>query len=179
MVNRTGIQVRRTDTGEVVSEWWRERVSMLRPRFVPTQPHLLMTEWVQSFEPFALAYWDVRSGELVKKVPHDDAHWGLFGGILFAPDWSYAVDAHVNDPQDLPHTQDFIIWDPWTGEILYESPKRKWNVFDKMFFFTPLGKRLWPRLGHEILDMSADGKYLLVAEWNRIEVWDVIREPKQ
>lgn len=152
---------------------------MLRPRFVPTQPALLMVEWVSSYEPFALTYWDVRAGELVKKVPHDDYHWGLFGGIFFAPDWSYAVDAHVNDPGDLPHIQEFILWDPWTGEILYESRKRKWNVFDAIFFLTPFGKHLWQRLGHEILDVSGDGKYLLVAAWNRIEVWEVVWQPKQ
>ena len=170
---RTGIEVRRIPFGELHSEWWRDKRDgfLSAPRFVPGHPDLVATDVKLSFSPFIIDFWEIDTGRLVKRVPFE-----LDGcPQLFSPDWTWAVGAHVDDPDDTDYTQEFIICDPMTGDVLYESPRKKWSIFQHLAFVFGIHWAWVPRAVHRLADLSSDGKYLLVIKHNRLELYEIIQ----
>lgn len=179
---QTGIEVRRVPSGELYSKWWSESghpPSVGQLSFVPGSENLLAANVIESFKPYMTWFWDVTSGRLVKKVVHE--HNPDWNGCpqIFVPDWGWAIGSHVDDPQDTDYVQEFIICDPWTGELLYESKKKKWTVFDHLAF--AFGNvSLWgPRATHSLVDLSRNGKYLLVSKYKHIAIYEITATRKQ
>ncbi len=72
----------------------------------------------------------VADGRLLQRIQFESRYHSL----LVAPDWSYAISSLSDDPGDTDVTQEFIVWDPMTGRILYQSPKKKYTILDKLQF---------------------------------------------
>lgn len=182
MGQRSGsrIEVHEVPSGEIVSAWFidRKEGSIEDLRFFPGRPDLLVTRVSLSFHPTLLDFWDLNTGRRVHRAEHDHTdHW-IGSHKFFAPDGTWVIGSRIDDPQDTPFLQEFIICDPWTGELLYASRKRKWTFFDHLAFTFGRSGFWGPLAVHEIADVSSDGKYLLVIKHNRIELYQVIGNPR-
>lgn len=170
---RTGVEVRRVLTGELYSQWWRDHkdgyVYIGSPRWVPGFPNWVATDRSQSFAPFSIDIWDVHTGKHVRNIPYLEV---FRESICFAPDWSYAVGSVADDPEDTRFTQEFLVWEPFSGKLFYQSPKRKYLFFDHLAF--RLSGGAWaPRAVFYIVDISQDSKHLLVIKRKSIAVYKV------
>ena len=63
--------------------------------------------------------------------------------------------------------QDFIAWDVASEAILYESPKIKWNPFERLM-------KAFERSGLQLNNLSQDGRFLLVTKYDRLVIYEII-----
>ena len=102
------------------------------------------------------------TGEIVKTIGLTAS--GPIRDLHISPDGELAVSETCDDPQDMGRFGQltcrlFTVWDTRTGEIVHQSPN---------------GLAGWARWAKP--EFSPDGKYLVVLQHNRVEIFELVRE---
>ncbi|MDP9262980.1 MAG: hypothetical protein M3O85_01525, partial [Acidobacteriota bacterium] len=121
-----------------------------------------------------LECWNARDGKRLRKVGLE----GKGGGLVFAPHGSFVIGSNIDDPEDSPeYIQHIIVWDPKTGERIYETPRIRWTLLDHLAFAAGQEGTWFPKADFDLIGLSDDGKYLLVREHQRIVLYEVTYQP--
>lgn len=100
------------------------------------------------------------SGEVIRAISTDRR----VSYPKFSHNGRWVAASVADDPADAPdYSQDFRIWDLQSGQTVYESPRRKWDLFG--------GRKYAPYVR---LDWSPDDRYILVTRYGELAIYDLI-----
>ena len=144
----------KTATWEAANEK-RYCVSSFSPiTFLPNRPRLFL-----EVLPSKLRIRDLESGDVIQTIEADRS----LSSVVVSHDGQWVAASVADDPADAPeYAQDFRIWDLETGQVLFETPKRKWPLFAGVDF-APYVR----------LSVSRDDRYLLVTKFEKVSVYQI------
>jgi len=147
-----GFQVREVSSGKIAYEW----LEKYRRKYDPCPDFVGL---VPGSEGLVVAYvdrsyvlWDLVKGAKVREFAADN-YLSLLP--IVSPDGRLLISTFDNDPEDGEYKQDFIIWEIPSGRLLYESPRRRWTIFEKIAW-------MWKDFSVVLHGISDDGRFMLV-----------------
>lgn len=162
-----GVELRELPGGAVAAQW--DLGARAEKAYCPRHLHFLPhSNYLFANNPLrgGIVIWDARTGDLIREIKEERP---LFTHKLeISSNGRWIASSLRDDPGDTPDAQqDFKIWDAATGEVVYETPKERWDGWPYNF---SQASRLY-------LKFSPDSRYLLVLRYDDLSVFEISPGP--